>query len=500
VHALPEERQGDEGGLRTAVLARARGALGAIEAARQHVDDLNVFPVPDGDTGTNLTLSVRAIVDALERSEADDRAAIAHEVSRAALMGARGNSGVILSQMVRGAAESLAQSDDLARALRAASDAAYAAVRTPVEGTMLTVIRELAEEAEGGGDLDAVIARGDACVGRTRDLLPELREAGVVDAGAAGLIELVRGLAGRAPAHAARGVALQSAHRELSRYRFCTSFVVEGERLDAPALEHELGPLGDSLLVVGDETALRVHVHTDDPDRAVAIGAARGAVGGLEVADMHEQIAAREERISHAACAVVAAAAGAGNRRLFESLGAIVVDGTTSPSPREFLAAIESGGWLEVVVLPNQGDAVLAAQQAAEHASRPTVVLPTRSMQAGLAALVAFDPEHTAAENVEAMDVAAGGVAAGAILERDGHWIGLVDGGPVAEGSAFDEAAGPLAERLLAEPRSVLTVLTAAGAPPLDAWLAAIAERHPDLEIEVHEGGQPRYALLLGAE
>jgi hypothetical protein len=497
---LPEERQGHEGGLRQAALAGARGALAAIEAARHHVDDLNVYPVPDGDTGTNLTLSVRAIVEALEHSEAEDRVAIAHEVSRAALMGARGNSGVILSQMVRGAAESMAERDDPARALRAASNAAYAAVRTPVEGTMLTAIRELAEEAEAGSDLDAVLARGDACVARTRDLLPELRDAGVVDAGAAGLIELVRGLAGREPAHAPLGVSLRSAHRELSRYRFCTSFVVEGEQLDAAAVERELERLGDSLLVVGDETALRVHVHTDDPDRAVAIAGARGTVGALEVADMHEQIAAREHRIGHAACAVVAAAAGTGNRRLFESLGAIVVDAAASPSPREFLAAIESGEWLEAVLLPNQRDAVLAAEQAAEHASRPAVVLPTENMQAGLAALVAFDPERPAAENVEAMEAAADAVAAGAILERDGRWIGVVDGQPVVEGPAFDEAARSLVERLLAEPRSVLTVLTAAGAPPLDAWLAAIAERHPGLEIEVHEGGQPRYALLLGAE
>ena len=179
--------------------ARARGWRAArwrrSRRARARIDDLNVYPVPDGDTGTNLALTVRAIVEALEGEGPDDRAGLAHEVSRAALMGARGNSGVILSQIVRGAAESLAGSDDLALALRSASDAAYRAVRKPVEGTMLTAIRELAEEAEAGGDLAAVIARGEDCVARTRELLPVLAEAGVVDAGAAGLVEILRGVA-----------------------------------------------------------------------------------------------------------------------------------------------------------------------------------------------------------------------------------------------------------------------------------------------------------------
>ena len=269
-------RAGDR--MRERVLELARGALAAIDANRRRIDDLNVYPVPDGDTGTNLALTVRAVVEALESSQSDDRAELARQVSRAALMGARGNSGVILSQIVRGAAEALRESDDLARALRGASDAAYRAVRKPVEGTMLTAIRELAEEAESGGDLAAVVARGDACVVRTQQMLPVLTEAGVVDAGAAGLLEIVRGIAAvvagqplpEPPLEAAPIPAIDLVHQELSQFRYCTVFVVEGERLDADALEHELGPLGDSLLVVGDQSALKVHVHTDDPGRALA--------------------------------------------------------------------------------------------------------------------------------------------------------------------------------------------------------------------------------------
>jgi DAK2 domain fusion protein YloV len=502
LYALPEERQGHQGSLRDELVGRARSALGAIEASRQRIDDLNVYPVPDGDTGTNLTLSVRAIVDALDRVEDGDRASLAGEVSRAALLGARGNSGVILSQIIRGAAESLAESDDLARALRRASDTAYSQVHHPVEGTMLTAIRELAEEAEAGGDLDAILARGDACVARTRELLPTLREAGVVDAGALGLVELVRGFAGRSGAEAPppQAAPLESVTHELSRYRFCTSFVVEGEALDSAALEEKLEQIGDSVLVVGGDTALRVHVHTDEPERAVSLARAQGVVEALEVADMHEQIVARTHRLEQAACAVVAVADGAGNQQLFESLGAIAVDGATSPSPRELLAVIEAGDTREAILLPNDRNAVLAAEHAADHASKPVRVLPTRTIQAGLSALVAFDPALGADENLPAMRAAADAVVAGGVHLRDGRFAGVVDGERLAEGTSFDEVVRPVLDRLLAEPHGLLTVLTGADAPRLDGLVAELAATHPGLEVEVHEGGQAGYCVLLGAE
>ena len=464
MHALPQERQGHQGSLRDELLARARGALGAIEAARQRIDDLNVYPVPDGDTGTNLTLSVRAIVETLEGSGGGDRASLAAEVSRAALMGARGNSGVILSQIVRGAAESFAESDDVARALRRAADTAYAQVGKPVEGTMLTAIRELAEEAEAGGDLDAILARGDACVARPREMLPALREAGVVDSGAAALVELVRGFAGRAvPAAApAPHVSLQSVHQELSRYRFCTSFVVEGRGLDHAAIERELEEIGDSILVVGSDTAVRVHVHTDEPDRAMSFGRTRGVVEAVEIGDMHEQIAAREERLSHVVVAVVD---GDGNRRLFESLGATVVD--AAPAPRD-----------GVILLSDVAGSVPAA----------------------LSALVAFDAELPLEQNLAAMRAAAAAVASGAVRGEGSAWEGFVEESLVAEAATFGEAALAVAGRLLAGPRGLLTLLTGAGAPPLDGFVTELTSAHPGLEIEVHEGGQRDFALFLGAE
>jgi uncharacterized protein len=515
--------------MRKRVRELVAGAQSAIEASRGRIDDLNVYPVPDGDTGTNLTLTVRAIAEALAHDGPDDRAGLAKEVSRAALMGARGNSGVILSQIVRGATDALATTDDLATVFRSASDAAYRAVKKPVEGTMLTAIAAMADTAEHGGDLKTIVARGDDTVARTRDMLPVLREAGVVDAGAAGLVEIVRGVVAAldgeplpaAPEYERDELGLEAIHQELSRYRYCTVFVVEGDGLDADALETQLEQLGDSVLVVGDPTALKVHVHTDDPGEALSLGVARGIVGGVEIANMHEQTERREERLLRPVpagdpkrCAAVAVVAGDGNRALVESLGAVAVDGgsTMNPSTAELVDAIDGVASAEVVVLPNNRNVIMSAEQAVQNTAKLARVVPTRSLQAGLAALVAFDPTAGAEANVEAMDEAVAAVATGAVTVasrdvvldgvavRQGQWLGLAGERPVAGGDAFDEVARKVLDDLLMEPRGVLTLLTGEEPPPLNGLLEELEAAHPDLEIEVHEGGQPHYALLLSAE
>jgi DAK2 domain fusion protein YloV len=514
--------------MRDRVRGLVEGARAAIEANRSRIDDLNVYPVPDGDTGTNLMLTVRAIDEALHKDGPDDRAGLAHEVARAALMGARGNSGVILSQIVRGATDSLAQSDDLAKAFRSASDAAYRAVKKPVEGTMLTAIRAMAEAAERTPDLASIVAAGDETVAETREMLPVLRDAGVVDAGAAGLVEIVRGLNAALtgqplpePPELEEELSLDAIHMELSRYRYCTVFVVEGNDLDPDELERELEPIGDSLLVVGDSSALKVHVHTDDPGRALSLGVARGVVEGVEIANMHAQTQEREARLLHAvpdaeaaASAVVAVASGDGNRALFESGGARVVDGgrTMNPSTADLVAAIEAAPTPEVVVLPNNANVIMSAEQAADHASKTVRVVPTRSLQTGLSALVAFDPAQTADANAEAMAEAVAAVATGAvtIASRDvqlngvsvqkGKWLGLAEGEPVAGGETFDEVVRVVLERLLAEPRGLLTLLTGEDPPPLEHVLSQLEAEHPELELDVHQGGQPNYPLLLAAE
>jgi uncharacterized protein len=521
-----------------------QAALASLEANRRRIDDLNVYPVPDGDTGTNLTLTARAIMEVLDASTAADRATLAKELTRAALMGARGNSGVIFSQIVRGAAEVLGEpgridATRIRRAFRGASDAAYRAVRRPVEGTMLSVIRELAEEAEDPRHavlaplpfFQALVQRGEEALARTPEQLAVLREAGVVDAGGAGLLEIVRGvtatLAGEpapeVPDEDAHQAGLDAIHQELSRFRYCTVFVIEGKGLDAEALETKLEALGDSLLVVGDPTALKVHVHTDDPGAALALGTALGTIEGVEIANMHTQTEQRTTRLMEIVpdlghtleTGVVAVVPGAGNRRLFESYGATrVIEGgqTMNPSTQELVDAIEATPATEVLVLPNNSNVILAAEQAVALASKPVRVIPSRSVQAGLAAIVRYLPALTAAENEEAMLEALEGVATGevtiasrdveldGVAVRKGAYLGLAEGEAVASSPDFDEVACAVVDRLLGNGREVLTLLTGEDEPELAGILRRLQESHPEVELDVQPGGQPHYPLLLAAE
>ena len=522
------------------MLDLVRAAETALERNRARLDDLNVFPVPDGDTGTNMLLTVRAVAETLQQTVAkSDRAELAQEVAHAALLGARGNSGVILSQIVRGAAEVFGAADRLdaatvAQALRRASDEAYAAVREPVEGTILTAIRALAEEAElhTENDLEtlfaALIHRGDEAVAQTSEQLEALRQAGVVDAGAAGLVEIVRGVA----AHLAgeplpevletEPLSAEAMHQEASLYRYCAIFVVEGANLDASALERDLAPLGDSLLVVGDATALKAHVHTNDPGAALRAGTALGILERVEIANMHVQTAQRQERLAHPGSraaekttAVIAVVSGEGIRRLFESMGADgIVDGgdTMNPSTEEILDAIETTRSPEAVVLANNENVVLAARQAARLAQKPVHVVASSSLPAGLGAMLAYEPALGAEANAASMEETAASIATGAVtvasravsvdglkIER-GAYLGLADGEPVAGGTSFDAVAGSVVDRLLDEPRDVLTLITGKDEPELGPLLGRVAEKHPELELEVHPGGQPNYPLLISAE
>ena len=513
--------QGREG-----ALGVARAALAALEASRGRIDDLNVYPVPDGDTGTNMAETAPAVVAALERGETD--------VVRASLMGARGNSGVILSQMVRGAVEGLPEKGvdtaALARALRGASDAAYAAVRNPQEGTMLTVARELAEKAETLASelplpeaLAQLLVHGEEALARTQEQLDVLRQAGVVDAGGAGLVEILRGIAADArgeplpEAPAASGaLPLEAVHRELSQYRYCTSFFVEGDGIDPAGFEEALTPLGDSLLVVGAPGAVKVHLHTDEPGRALGLATAAGVVEEIDIKNMHAQTAERTQRLERevGVTGAVAVTLGAGNRRLFESLGAVCVEGgeTMNPSTADIVAAIESLAETEAVVLPNSKNVVLAAEQAAETAQKDVRVVPTHTVQAGLGALVAFDAQAAVDENAAAMEEAAAAVRSGSVARasrtatigpvevEQGQFLGLVEGEPVTAGPSLEPVAREVVERLLAGATDVLTILLGEELEGAEELVEGIRTAHPAVEIEVHEGGQPHYPLLFAAE
>jgi uncharacterized protein len=519
----------------------ARAALQNLEANRQRIDDLNVYPVPDGDTGSNLVLTLRRIVETIERSSAATAEGLADEIFHVALRAGKGNSGVIFSQIVRGFARSLGQAEEvsasaLAQAFRAGSDAAYRAVSHvgAVEGTIITVIREMAEEAEDSAEqgvsptelLDRVLARGEDALARTTGMLDVLARAGVVDAGAAGLVEIVRGVTlsangqelPEAPVlHEDLGV--DAVHQELSRYRYCTGFVVEGENIDAPAFEAELARLGDSLLVVGDETAVKVHVHTDDPGAAISAATALGAIDEVEIADMHAQTAAREARLTAVvapadlATGLVVVSQGAGNREIFVNEHATVVEGgqTTNPTVGEIADAIDATPAAAVIVLPNNSNVLLAAQEAAKLTDKDVRVLPSRSIQAGLVALERYVGSNPIDENelemaakLEALatgevTVAAKDAALDGVEIRKGSFFGLVDGSLVSTGDDLEKVALDVILRA-ADGRESLLLVAGEDAPDLAGLVSAIEKVRPDLEPFLIEGGQPHYPLLVAAE
>jgi uncharacterized protein len=519
-------------------LALARGGQGALQVHRQRINDLNVYPVPDGDTGSNLADTVTRLTQGLEQLPADaDRSTIAHAATRAALMGARGNSGVILSQIVRGFAEALGAGEGpvdagtVARALRAASDAAYGAIRQPVEGTMLTAIRAMAERAEteaADAALDdllaSVLEAGDDAVARTQEMLPVLRQARVVDAGAAGLVEYVRGaVAGmqrRAPA-AARAVApapppsLDSIHLQPSRYRYCTSFLVEDDGVDRELMESLLDPLGDSLLVVGEPPILKVHLHTDDPGAAISLGVGAGTVADVEVADMRIQVRDRTLRLLEGqaarpvACGLVAVADGDSVVHAYRAAtpGVELVAGgqSANPSAGEIADAIAASGAEGVLVLPNNRNVVLAAENAAALAGRPAAVVPTLSPAAGLVLAARFDPDRALAENAGALAQLNGTLRCGEVAAavRDatmdgldvtaGQYLALVEG---RLRSSHDDASAAAAAVLgdLAHGAAELTILTADGTDLLQGIDAMIADAGVPAVTMVN-GGRPAYPL-----
>ncbi len=530
--------------VRGQALAAIEAALAAVEAERGVINDLNVYPVPDGDTGTNLALTMRAVVDELRQSDAEDIPGVAAAVTKGSLMGARGNSGVILSQIMRGICDVWATSDELSaepfkRAISEGAAAAYRAVKEPVEGTMLTVIREMAAAAQGvPGSLGlqtmlaAIEEAGKVAVERTTSQLPALQKAGVVDAGGYGLLVLFRGLVegletGGAHAvvtlraAASAGAADAAGTSELSVYRYCTSCLIKGEMVDRDALETTLQGLGDSVLVVGDDRLVKIHVHSDQPDVVLSEALKHGAIAEVEINDMHEQTRARDERLRQVSgarqTAVVAVVAGEGNKRLFRELGAqACVDGGQSmnPSAAQLLEAVDALGVDEVVLLPNNGNVVLTAEQAAGMSGRHIAVVPTTSIPAGLAAMVVYEGDEDAVGNARLMEEAIDGLRSAEIThavrdsEVDGvdvrkdQAIGIVDGRLVAAEDELEAVFAKVLEEFVSGDAETVTVLTALnGSGVEESRLREIAaEVAPGVEVHLHEGGQPLYPILASAE
>jgi uncharacterized protein len=523
----------------------------ALEVHREEIDSLNVFPVPDGDTGTNMLLTQRSVVEALEDSERS-LTALGEAAVRAALLGARGNSGVILSQILRGllaevcAEDRPADGSALARGLVRAESEARAAVATPVDGTILSVLRDAARAAEatarGDGDPSVVaevaLRAGGESLARTPDQLPELRAAGVVDAGGKGLVLLfdalvsaLRGVplsvevgphgpVGRAPEEAAPA----------SRYGFEVMYLLDTAERQVEPLRRELAAVGDSVVVVGGGGLYNVHVHTDDPGAAVEAGVGRGRPGSIRITSLDEAVAerclAREGRALRvpepeappsAGQHVVAVVEGDGLTEVFRSLGVSVVAGGpgNNPSVKDLLDAVERLPEGVVFLLPNHKNVHPAATAAAAETSREVRVIPSRSVPQGLAAALAFSPEAEPPGNAARMEEAALECAWGALAraEREaetpagrvaaGDWLGLAGEEVRRIGDDPVALAGKLvAEGLRRDRHELVTVYVGVGGSDEEAEriAAAVLEAAPGLEVEIHRGDQPRYPYLIGVE
>ena len=552
--------------VRTAAVGVIQSALAAVEAERQYINDLNVYPVPDGDTGTNMALTVRAVVEELEQSDVNDIPSVAAAVTKGSLMGARGNSGVILSQIVRGICDVWGQANSLdtavfKRAVQEGQQAAYRAVKVPVEGTMLTVIREMATAAQAVPDglglehlLAAVEEAGRVAVENTTAQLPALQKAGVVDAGGYGLLVLFRGLAAgieelmrggkiaagarlvaraageavKARVHAGAPRGRRGAQRALRVPLLHQLPASPGESIDARAPSRRSSCRSATAPWWSATSARsRSTCTSTTPAWCSARPLRYGAIGDVEINDMHAQTRDRDERLATAPAVpevgeggtvVVAVVAGAGNQQLFRELGChAIVDGGQSmnPSAAQLLEAVEALGVEEVVILPNNGNVILTAEQAAGMSSLHIAVVPSTSIPSGLAAMVAFDPGQDAVGNARLMQDAIVDVRYAEVTHavRDSELDGLeVKQGP-GHGHRRRQAGGRRRRRPErrsaacsrsstaggAEYVTVLTALNGSGATreQLEEVAARVA---PDAEVSFHEGGQPLYPILASAE
>jgi DAK2 domain fusion protein YloV len=528
-----------------------------LRAHQESLNRLNVYPVPDGDTGTNMALTLLAVCEEVEHCDGD-LGAVCRAISHGSLMGARGNSGVILSQILRGASSVVADAGGLdaasvAAALAAASTAAYQAVMRPVEGTILTVVREASEAAvtaaDGGADLVAVLeaakARGVDALARTPDMLPVLKEAGVVDAGGTGFLlfldALLHQVDGRPMPEPEEidGPGLPDVlpgHGEghdISDLRYEVMYFLEAPDEAIPAFKDVWAGIGDSIVVVGGEGLWNCHIHTDDIGASIEAAIEIGRPTKIRVTDLIEQV--EEERwvrdaaesgaidevpehlLAPVTCAVVAVATGDGIRRIFHSLGVqgIVTGGQSmNPSTAELLAVVEKVPADEVVILPNNKNIIPVAEQVDAQTAKSVVVVPTKGITEGFAALLAYDPETDAAGNAAEMAEAASNVVAGEVTQavRDSSW----DGGPIAEGdwlgigrdgiraveAELGDVATALLDALVTDRHEIITIIEGEGASAgctrhITEWLG---EHRPDASAEVHHGGQPLYPYLFGIE
>jgi len=524
----------------------------ALSARKEEINRLNVFPVPDGDTGTNMSLTIESVVGNLARLPIGaDGAEIRKAITTGALMGARGNSGVITSQILRGLCEGTVgweglTSASLATAFEKAVEVAFQAVRKPVEGTILTVLRDSAQAAVNASKLglptpealEAVVSEAYASVQRTPDLLPVLKENGVVDAGGFGLAiffdAFASALTGKEGTLGdelafARGTAPKVEIEQIndwegSAFRYCNEFLVDSDTLDTEEALEFLATMGDCELCVGSVPKFKVHVHSNTPDKVLAYFLERGQISEVFIHNMQLQseerteMLAAEQQAEAKPLGFVAVAAGEGNAEILRSLGVdVVVSGgqTMNPSTKDLLDAADQVNADAVILLPNNSNIIMAAQSAAELCERPCAVVPTKSVPQAFAALFAVDQDASLETNVEEMTAAYGDVRTGEVTTAikdshdaagnpiaEGDVIGICDGSIDAVGSSVPGVVMDLLAVMEAEDADTCTLLAGEdlSQDDFEALIEAIEEAYEDLEVDAHRGGQPLYPIILSVE
>ncbi|MDP2919092.1 MAG: DAK2 domain-containing protein [Dehalococcoidia bacterium] len=522
-----------------------------LEKSAHDIDDLNVFPVPDGDTGTNMLLTLRSSVEEAYRAPDHSAGGVAQALAKGALMGARGNSGVILSQILRGMAEVIDEKDvvsagDLAKALKRASEVAYKGLSNPTEGTILTVIKDASSTAmktvgKNGKDIitvmEATVDSAKDSVANTPTLLPVLRDAGVVDAGGQGLYTILEGalhyLKGeteqmqfRKPQVITSSVPLTLRLPEMIAadempYGYCTEFMIKGEDLDTEKIRTRLLKKGESLIVVGDNTTIRVHVHTLDPGNIVRFATTLGTIHQVSIRNMDEQkrnfVSSQKEKAMATDIATVAVVAGEGLMGVFSSLGVttIIPGGQAmNPSTREIYQAVEEAPSDKVIILPNNKNIILTAEQVRPLTKKTVEIIPTETIPQGVASLLAFDYEADLATNARLMAQAISAVITIEICRavratqisglkiRRKQIISLLDGELVTVG---DDAIDVLMDTLTkvdVTKNEILTVYYGADTELAEAEEAAntIRQKYPHLQVEIIKGSQPHYNYIISIE
>jgi len=522
-----------------------------LEKSAPDIDALNVFPVPDGDTGTNMLLTMRSTIEEAYRAPDHSASAISQAIATGALMGARGNSGVILSQIWRGVAQGLAGKEtftgkDLADALQQASAAAYKGMSNPVEGTILTVAKDAAaaaqEQAAGGSDdlisvLEAVVNAASKSVANTPNLLDVLKDAGVVDAGGQGLYTILEGalyylkgeieeLQSRKPDMIASSMPLtartpQMVAADAVPYGYCTEFLLRGERLDPDKLRMKLKKKGESLIVVGDESTVRVHIHTLDPGNIIHYATSLGTVHQVTIRNMDEQhqdyLEMQKERMPAVEIGIIAVVAGDGLTDVFTSLGvtAIVPGGQTmNPSTQNLLQAVEAVPSDKVIILPNNKNIVPTANQVQSLTKKVIEVVATDTIPQGIAALLAFNGEADLETNAQAMSRAKSSVKSIAVTRavraaklggldiKKKQAIGFLEKELVAAGDSTADVLAEVLAKVDLDEAEVVTIYYRGDAErtELEPVTHRIREQHPELEVELVQGGQPHYHYIVSVE